>query len=59
MAKKHYRAFKKQLEVNNSPKGTFIPNDKKNQLIIVAVLCLFVAFFKGLLVGYLVGNKKH
>lgn len=57
MAKKHYRAFKKQVEVN-SPKGTFIPNDKKNQMIIVAVICLFVAFFKGLLLGYIVGNKK-
>lgn len=58
MAKKHYRAFKKQLEVS-SPKGIFIPNTRKNQLIALGVVCLFVAFIKGLLLGYILGGKSN
>lgn len=57
MAKKHYRAFKKQLEVT-SPKGTFIPNNQKCKILTVAGIIIGLLFLKGILIGYLIGNKS-
>ncbi|WP_317367618.1 hypothetical protein [uncultured Tyzzerella sp.] len=57
MAKKHYRAFKKQLELT-SPKGTFITNDQKSKLFILSAVLLALVFFKGLFLGYILGKKN-
>lgn len=57
MAKKHYRAFKKQLEVT-SPKGTFIPNHQKSKLITLSCIIVALLFIKGILLGYIIGRKK-
>lgn len=56
MAKKHYRAFKKQLEVT-SPKGTFIPNNQKSKLITISCVIVGLMFIKGLLLGYILGRR--
>lgn len=56
MAKKHYRAFKKQLEVN-SPKGTFITNNQKSKLMILSAIFLGLIFIKGLFLGYILGKR--
>mgnify|MGYP001622853758 CR=1 FL=1 len=56
MAKKHYRAFKKQLELT-SPKGTFVTNDQKSKLMILSVIFLSLIFIKGLFLGYILGKK--
>ena len=56
MAKKHYRAFKKQLEVN-SPKGTFITNNQKSKLMILSATFLGLIFIKGLFLGYILGKR--
>ena len=56
MAKKHYRAFKKQLEVT-SPKGTFIPNNQKSKLITISCVIVGLIFIKGLLLGYIFGRR--
>ena len=56
MAKKHYRAFKKQLEIT-SPKGTFIPNNQKSKLKILSVVFLSLIFLKGLFLGYILGKR--
>lgn len=56
MAKKHYRAFKKQLEVT-SPKGTFIPNNQKSKLITISCVIVGLIFIKGLLLGYILGRR--
>lgn len=57
MAKKHYRAFKKQLEVT-SPKGTFIPNNQKTKLVALSCIIVSLIFIKGILLGYIMGRKK-
>lgn len=57
MAKKHYRAFKKQLEVT-SPKGTFIPNNQKTKLVTLSCIVVALIFIKGILLGYIMGRKK-
>lgn len=56
MAKKHYRAFKKQLEIT-SPKGTFIANKQKPKLITLSTIFLFLIFIQGLFLGYILGKK--
>nr|WP_317357590.1 hypothetical protein [uncultured Tyzzerella sp.] len=56
MAKKHYRAFKKQLELT-SPKGTFITNDQKSKLMILSAVLIGLVFIKGLFLGYILGKK--
>ncbi len=56
MAKKHYRAFKKQLELT-SPKGTFVTNDQKSKLMILSVVFLALIFVKGLFLGYILGKR--
>lgn len=56
MAKKHYRAFKKQLEVT-SPKGTFITNNQKSKLMILSAIFLGLIFIKGLFLGYILGKR--
>ncbi len=56
MAKKHYRAFKKQLELT-SPKGTFITNNQKSKLMILSVIFLALVFVKGLFLGYILGKR--
>lgn len=53
MAKKHYRAYKKQIEIS-SPKGTFVPNSKKNKLCALGFCILILVFLKGLLLGCLI-----
>lgn len=57
MAKKHYRAFKKQLEIS-SPKGVFIPNSQKEKLIIISIIVLVLVFIKGILLGSLLSKNK-
>lgn len=56
MAKKHYRAFKKQLEVT-SPKGTFITNNQKSKLMVLSAIFLGLVFVKGLFLGYILGKR--
>lgn len=56
MAKKHYRAFKKQLEVT-SPKGTFITNNQKSKLMMLSAIFLGLIFIKGLFLGYILGKR--
>lgn len=56
MAKKHYRAFKKQLEVT-SPKGTFITNNQKSKLMMLSAIFLGLVFVKGLFLGYILGKR--
>lgn len=56
MAKKHYRASRRQLEVT-SPKGTFIPNNQKSKLITLSCIIVGLIFIKGLLLGYLMGRR--
>ncbi|MBS5793850.1 MAG: hypothetical protein ACLUCH_08415 [Lachnospirales bacterium] len=56
MAKKHYRAFKKQLELT-SPKGTFITNDQKSKLAILSAVFIVLIFLKGLFLGYILGKR--
>ena len=56
MAKKHYRAFKKQLEFT-SPKGTFITNDQKSKLAILSSVFIVLIFLKGLFLGYILGKR--
>ena len=56
MAKKHYRAFKKQLEIT-SPKGTFITNNQKSKLMILSAIFLGLIFIKGLFLGYILGKR--
>ncbi len=56
MAKKHYRAFKKQLEIT-SPKGTFITNNQKSKLMILGAIFLGLIFIKGLFLGYILGKR--
>ena len=57
MAKKHYRAYKKQMEVV-SPKGTFVSNKEKPKLYTLLAIILGLVFVKGLLLGYIFGNKE-
>lgn len=57
MAKKHYRAFKKQLEVT-SPKGVFITNNQKSKLCILTVVIAVLLFLKGIFLGYILGRKN-
>ena len=56
MAKKHYRAFKKQLEIT-SPKGTFITNNQKSKLMILGSIFISLIFIKGLFLGYILGKR--
>lgn len=56
MAKKHYRAFKKQLELT-SPKGTFITNDQKSKLMILSAVLIGLVFIKGLFLGFILGKR--
>lgn len=57
MAKKHYKAFKRQLEVT-SPKGTFIPNSQKPKIFALGSILLGLFFLNGLFFGYLFGKKS-
>lgn len=57
MAKKHYRASKKQSDYSPA-KGTIIPNNKKPKLIGLFIGLLVFAFLKGLLIGFLTGRKE-
>lgn len=57
MAKKHYRAFKKQLEVT-SPKGVFIPYSQKFNISILGFTFIALTFIIGTLVGYVLGKKN-
>lgn len=56
MARKHYRAVKKQVE-HSPAKGMFISNKQKPKLILLGVSLLLLAFLKGLLLGFISG--KH
>ncbi len=56
MAKKHYKAFKRQLEVT-SPKGTFVPNSQKPKIFALVAILLGVFFLKGLFLGFLFSKK--
>ncbi|WP_250278703.1 hypothetical protein [[Clostridium] colinum] len=56
MAKKHYRAFKKQLELT-SPKGTFITNNQKSKLMMLSAIFVGLMFIKGLFLGYILGRR--
>lgn len=56
MARKHYRAVKKQID-HSPAKGIFIPNKQKPKLILLGAGLLILAFLKGLLLGFISG--KH
>lgn len=56
MAKKHYRAFKKKIETT-SPKGTFIPNTQKSDLLLLSCVFIVLTFVVGSLIGYVFGKK--
>lgn len=56
MAKKHYRAARKQVEAN-FPKGTFISNNDKQKLCLLGFGVLLLVFLKGLLLGYITGRN--
>lgn len=56
MAKKHYRAFKKQL-ASTSPKNNLIANNQKNNLIALSCIFIGLIFIKGLFLGYIIGKK--
>lgn len=55
MARKHYRAAKKQVE-HKHEKGVFIPDKYKTKLIFAGVGLVILIFLKGLLVGYISGR---
>ena len=58
MARKHYRAMKKQVQ-QTPGKGTgiFIPKKKKNQFFGAIALFSALLFVHGILIGYIVGKK--
>lgn len=56
MARKHYRAFKKEVEAN-STKGTFIPNSQKSRLFGISSIFVGLTFIVGTLIGFILGKK--
>lgn len=57
MARKHYRAVKKQIEHTPS-RGIFISNKQKPRLIMLGVSLLILIFLKGLLLGFIAGKHE-
>ncbi|MDR2939910.1 MAG: hypothetical protein LBV08_06245 [Clostridiales bacterium] len=59
MKARHYRVVKKEVEnkTQNSP-GIFIPEQKRNYIIIAAVVLAVVIFVKGLVLGAIFSHNS-
>ncbi len=55
-SRRHYRVAQREAEQSPS-KGTFVPNEKRNTLLAIGLVVLFMTYVSGVMFGYFISSK--